>query len=90
MFFLVRDRVRAELDDDLARLRVKGATGTLVPLSELGRWVSRQVDQTIYHKNLLPVIYITGDVVGRQESPVYAILKMNQALRENNKAVIEE
>ena len=37
-------------------------------------------DKAIYHKNLLPVIYITGDVVGRQESPVYAILKMNEAI----------
>ena len=37
-------------------------------------------DKSIYHKNLLPVVYVTGDVVGRLESPVYAILQMNKAL----------
>src|SRR5262249_42259626 len=31
-------------------------------------------------KNLLPVVYVTGDVTGRQESPVYAILAMNRKL----------
>ena len=31
-------------------------------------------------KNLRPVIYVTGDVAGTIESPVYAILAMNQAL----------
>ncbi len=66
--------------DQLEQLTVRSRSGALVPLSELV--ISKQVstDKSIYHKNLLPVVYITGDVVGRQESPVYAILKMNQAL----------
>lgn len=33
-------------------------------------------DKSIYHKNLLPVVYVTGDVAGREESPVYAINKL--------------
>jgi multidrug efflux pump subunit AcrB len=37
-------------------------------------------DQSLYHKNLLPVTYVTADVAGAAESPVYAILKMNTAL----------
>jgi multidrug efflux pump subunit AcrB len=36
--------------------------------------------QSIYHKNLQPVTYVTGDVAGAAESPVYAILQMNRAL----------
>ena len=51
-----------------------------MPLSEIVVAKEIPTDKTIYHKNLLPVIYITGDVVGRQESPVYAILKMNEAI----------
>jgi multidrug efflux pump subunit AcrB len=39
------------------------------------------VDKSIYHKNLMPVTYVIGDVAGEVESPVYAILKMNRALR---------
>ncbi len=37
-------------------------------------------DKSIYHKNLMPVTYVIGDVAGSIESPVYAILKMNKAL----------
>jgi multidrug efflux pump subunit AcrB len=35
---------------------------------------------SIYHKNLKRVVYVTGDVAGAEESPVYAIFKMNRAL----------
>jgi multidrug efflux pump subunit AcrB len=31
-------------------------------------------DKSIYHKNLMPVTYVTADVAGAMESPVYAIL----------------
>ena len=51
-----------------------------VPLSELVRPTQVETDKSIYHKNLLSVVYVTGDVVGRQESPVYAIMQMNKAL----------
>ena len=37
-------------------------------------------DKSIYHKNLMPVVYVTADVAGREESPVYAMLKLNEAV----------
>lgn len=55
-------------------------SGALVPLSELVRWEEIPTDKSLYRKNLLPVTYVTGDVTGRQESPVYAILAMNKAI----------
>lgn len=64
----------------LSELNVRSQTGQSVPLSEIVETVPVSTDKSIYHKNLLPVVYVTGDVVGRQESPVYAILKMNKAL----------
>ena len=33
-------------------------------------------DKSIYHKNLMPVTYVTADVAGVIESPVYAMLKL--------------
>ena len=54
----------------------------LVPLRELVTVEQTITDKSIYHKNLLPVTYVIGDVAGSIESPVYAILKMNGALRE--------
>ena len=50
------------------------AVGELVQISEA------REEQSVYHKNLLPVTYVTADVAGEIESPVYAILQMNRAL----------
>jgi multidrug efflux pump subunit AcrB len=62
---------------DLARiqdLKVQGREGNLVALRELVRVKTVTEDKSIYHKNLMPVTYITADVAGAMESPVYAIL----------------
>ncbi len=53
----------------------------LVPLGELVRVESTVEDTSIYHKNLLPVVYVTGDVAGGAESPAYAIFQMNKVVR---------
>ena len=54
--------------------------GPGVALGELVRVEDGIEDTSIYHKNLQPVTYVTGDVAGTVESPVYAILAMNRAL----------
>jgi multidrug efflux pump subunit AcrB len=66
---------RSDLDR-LSTLKVAGRNGGLVALSEIVRREEVIADQSIYHKNLLPVTYVTGDVAGAMESPVYAILKL--------------
>jgi len=69
---------RAERSDlnGMLRLKVAGRNGKLVALSELVRDEAVVADKSIYHKNLMPVTYVTGDVAGAMESPVYAILKL--------------
>jgi multidrug efflux pump subunit AcrB len=73
----LRDRSRVE-----RFLAVKVATpaGKLVPLSELVSVQQTEIDRSIYHKNLLPAVYVIGDVAGQMESPVYAILKMRKSI----------
>jgi multidrug efflux pump subunit AcrB len=51
-----------------------------VSVGELTRASQTTEEQSIYHKNLQPVTYVTGDVAGAVESPVYAILQMNRSL----------
>jgi multidrug efflux pump subunit AcrB len=51
-----------------------------IAVGELTRVVAAEEQPSVYHKNLQPVTYVTGDVAGSVESPVYAILQMNQAL----------
>ncbi|MCA9064868.1 MAG: efflux RND transporter permease subunit, partial [Planctomycetaceae bacterium] len=48
-----------------SQLFVKGATGAMVSLAELGHWSLERVDQTIYHKNLKPVVYVFAECAGR-------------------------
>jgi multidrug efflux pump subunit AcrB len=57
----------------LASLRLRSAAGTLVPLSEIAAIQRTTRQQTIYHKDLLPVVYVTGDVTGATDSPLYGL-----------------
>ena len=60
----------------LATLRIAGRGGHLVALSELVRIDQVTEDKSIYHKNLMPVTYVTADIAGAMESPVYAVFKL--------------
>ncbi len=71
---------RAQLADLLAIQLPDGRGQSMVPLSELVRVASTEEDRSIHHKNLLPVVYVTGDVAGSAGSPAYAILQMNKAI----------
>jgi multidrug efflux pump subunit AcrB len=51
-----------------------------VAIGEVTRTVRSIEPTSIYHKNLQPVTYVTGDLAGRNESPVYAILRMNESI----------
>jgi multidrug efflux pump subunit AcrB len=67
---------------DANALPEPGASGSpLVPLRELVKVEHVTVEKSLYHKNLMPVTYVIGDVAGVVESPVYAIFKMNEALK---------
>ncbi len=51
--------------EDLSQVPIKGASGDLVLLNELGRWETERVGQTIYHKNLHRVVYVFAECIGR-------------------------
>ncbi|MFP5259133.1 MAG: efflux RND transporter permease subunit [Acidobacteriota bacterium] len=64
----------------LASVAVAGTGGKLVSLAQIAAIADTVQPGRIYHKNLLPVVYVTGDVAGREESPIYAIGKVNDTL----------
>ena len=66
---------KSELDS-LLMLRVAGHGGTLVPLAEVVTVHESEWEQTIYHKDLLPVVFVTGDMAGRFDSPLYGMFDM--------------
>ncbi|MBI5428946.1 MAG: efflux RND transporter permease subunit [Nitrosomonadales bacterium] len=68
--------------DEILKLKVRGHTngngdGVLVPLSEVVRVIPVQRDHPIYHKDLLPVVYVFGDMAGKLDSPLYGMFDIN-------------
>jgi multidrug efflux pump subunit AcrB len=60
----------------LAALTIKGRSGHLVQLGEIGRFEESAVDQTIHHKNQQRVVYVMAEMAGR--GPAYAVLNMGK------------
>jgi multidrug efflux pump subunit AcrB len=82
--FLQLPRASRTTPEELLALRVRSTANpaaSLVPLRELIKVERTTMERSIYHKNLMPVTYVIGDVAGVVESPVYAILNMNKALK---------
>ena len=72
----VRLRLPAQDQASLASLlalKVRGAQGQLVPLSELVRVEKATWDGAIHHKDGLPVVYVTADEAGKLDSPLYGM-----------------
>jgi multidrug efflux pump subunit AcrB len=63
---------------DLAALRIRSRSGTLVPLGEVGTLEDTQGEKAIYHKNLRRLALVTGEMAGR--SPVEAIFDLKKDL----------
>jgi multidrug efflux pump subunit AcrB len=63
--------------DDVLKLKVRARDGVLVPLSEVVQMREVQRDYPIYHKDLLPVVYVTGDMAGKLDSPLYGMFGIN-------------
>jgi len=64
----------------LQELKLPTADGSQIALQEVTNLQQTTIDRSVYHKNLQPVVYVTGDVAGEEESPVYAIMKMSDAV----------
>ncbi|WP_137939553.1 efflux RND transporter permease subunit [Chitinivorax sp. B] len=66
--------------DELLKLSVRNAQGGLVPIRELVDIIDGQREQPIYRKDLLPVHYVTGDMAGKLDSPLYGMFSMRSRL----------
>ncbi len=81
--------IRLELSDadkgDVSRIlavKVRSQTGALIPLSEFTS-VSRDLwEQVVYHKDLMRVVYVTGDMAGKLDSPLYGMIDIQKQVGE--------
>ena len=79
--FLQLPRAYRSSLSDLKEIFLLSPTGKDIPVSELVKVIETKGERNIYHKNLKPVVYVTGDVAGKEESPVYAIMKLKKAIK---------
>jgi len=66
----------------LLSLKVRSQSGQLVPLSELVEVQEVVRENTIYHKDLLPVVFVFGDMAGALDSPLYGMFDIWATLRD--------
>ncbi len=66
----------------LSNLPIRSEDGSIIPLSELGRFVRLKEDPIIYHKDLRPMEYVVGEMEGRLGAPIYGMLAVEDALKD--------
>jgi len=69
---------------DIQNLKIKGSQGNMIPVSDLVKVKTDTLQKTIYRKDQKRVVYVTADMAGALESPVYAILGMTEKLDKMN------
>jgi multidrug efflux pump subunit AcrB len=65
----------------LLQLTVRGASGKLVPIRELVTVTDSEREQPVIHKDLLPVNFVTADMAGKLDSPLYGMFKMRSEVQ---------
>ncbi len=67
---------KADLEALLA-LEVRSQSGQRVPISEVAAVRKVGWDDAVYHKDLLPVVFVTADMAGRLDSPLYGMFELS-------------
>ena len=75
--------VRLQLSDgdkselmDILSTKLLSRSGQLVPLSEVVSLTETVNENSIYHKDLLPVVFVTADMAGDTDSPLYGMFDL--------------
>ncbi|MEB4592670.1 efflux RND transporter permease subunit [Candidatus Thiothrix sp. Deng01] len=68
--------------DSVLALRVRSQSGELVPMSELVNVQETTRENSIYHKDLLPVVYVMGDMAGKTDSPLYGMFSIFSGIQD--------
>jgi multidrug efflux pump subunit AcrB len=77
--FAVADKARLA---DVLALKVRAQDGRLVALSDVVTVVYSERERAIYHKDLLPMAFVTGDLAGKLDSPLYGMFEIFARLKQ--------
>ncbi|WP_142785891.1 efflux RND transporter permease subunit [Changchengzhania lutea] len=79
---LALDEKEKSTISDISQLKVKSKQGRMITIGDLVNIQSTTKAKSIYRKNQKRVVYILADMAGKLESPVYAILGMEDKLKD--------
>jgi multidrug efflux pump subunit AcrB len=79
----LQEEERSSLND-LKKINILTQSGQLIPLGDIVEIKEKIKDKSIYRKNQKRVVYVTADVAGKLESPVYGILEISEHLSDVN------
>ena len=79
---LALDEKEKSTVNDISQLKVKSKQGNLVPIADLVTITENVSAKSIFHKNQKRVVYVMADMAGDLESPAYAILGMDEKLKD--------
>ncbi len=63
-------------------IKVRSQSGTQVALSELATLESSTIERSIYRKDHLPLVFVTGDMAGELDSPLYGMAALHKTIGE--------
>ncbi len=72
---------KAAISNVLA-LKTRSQSGPLMPLSEVVTVEKTHRENAIYHKDLLPVVFVFGDMAGKLDSPLYGMFDIYSRLQQ--------
>lgn len=75
--------------EQLLLLKIRNQLGDLIALGEVVKLEKAQIEQTIYHKNQRPVMFVTADMAGPLDSPLYGLFDIASQLSETQKFIAE-
>jgi len=66
---------------DVAGIKLRNNEGVLISLAEIVSFKETPIENAIYHKDMLPVVYVTADVAGELDSPLYGMFDIYDDLK---------
>lgn len=79
---LALDEKEKSTIQDIAQLKIKSTHGNMITIGDLVDINEKIRAKSIFRKNQKHVVYVMADMAGKLESPVYAILGMEDKLKD--------
>ena len=68
----------------ILKLRLRNHSGSLIAIGDVVEVIETEREQTIFHKDLLPVSFVTADMAGELDSPLYGMFDIYNQLQQKN------